>query len=1068
MRIVKWISDNVLFIVTLFLLAFIPLYPKFPLIDLPNTWVYIRVEDLIVVAAVAVWALQVMRKKTTVRTPLTIPILIFWGIGGISLLYAIIFIFPTIANVFSNVALFHFLRRIEYLSVFFIAYSSIRDKKYFPYVVAVLSITLLAVVVYGLGQKSFTYEFQILGKTISLGWGQVFFAYSTMNEEFAKGIPLRLSEFARIPSTFAGHYDLAAYLVLLIPIMGSLVFGFKKWYAKVFFFFCAFTGLILLLLTASRVSFVVYLLTISFMLILQKQKKFIIPVLLVSVFLLNFFQGMSERFGSTISSVDVVVDARTGKPIGIAKKYAPKKRIAKQVGKAEEAEELSSQIVIEEIQSTGESLPQGSGFINLPEEPVYRTVTEVLYKRQKIRAGTTSAEITTVEGDFVIKKALAYDVSFTTRFQGTWPRAYEAFKRNMILGSGYSSINLATDSNYLRILGETGLLGMASFLLIFMVIGIYVGRILPYVESSSIKSFVLGVCAGIFGLGLNAILIDVFEASKVAFVLWFLVGISLGLLSLYQKSKLNYFREIINVLISTPAIIVYLFFATFALLSVTFQNYFVGDDFTWLRWVADCKKVLYKSGAIKCEPLLSTITGFFTDSKGFFYRPGAKLYYFVMYAVFWLNHVAYHVVSIFLHFSITSLTFLISQRILKSKLFALVVALFFLVLSSHSETILWISSTGHLFSSLFILLALLFYMYWKSTSSWFFFLASIISMVLAPLFQEIGIVAPFLVVAYDFITDTRMHLHSNITFNRFVRRWYYIPYLILIPIYFKVRAIAKSMWFSGDYKYNLNNLHYNIFGNLFGYAALAIMGSGVLPYYQAMRIYAREHRFITILAFIVFSILFFLAWKYLLKRYVIGNVRTVFVSISLFIIPLLPFLGLGNISIRYVYLASFGILLFMVFFMQKIYEQMVVRRRVFGIVFLVTIFFLFFLYQLRELYRVNAHWKKAGMISNNLLVSFNETFSKKRAYAQNPVFYFANVPIRYGDAWVFPVGLPDALWFTFQNEYLTVHVEKDLDLALDRAEGSASAKVFEFDKEGNAAEVVRTKRTFTVPVKKEK
>ena len=150
MRFIHWISDNILFIFTLFLLAFIPLYPKFPLLDLPNTWVYIRVEDFIVAAAVIVWALQVIRKKATIRTPLTIPILIFWGIGGISLLYAILFIFPTVANVFSNVALFHFLRKIEYLSVFFIAYSSIRNKTYFRYVVAVLSITLLAVVVYGL------------------------------------------------------------------------------------------------------------------------------------------------------------------------------------------------------------------------------------------------------------------------------------------------------------------------------------------------------------------------------------------------------------------------------------------------------------------------------------------------------------------------------------------------------------------------------------------------------------------------------------------------------------------------------------------------------------------------------------------------------------------------------------------------------------------------------------------------------------------------------------------------------------------------------------------------------
>ena len=41
MKIYKWISENLLFVTTLFLLAFIPLYPKLPLFDIKNTWVKI-------------------------------------------------------------------------------------------------------------------------------------------------------------------------------------------------------------------------------------------------------------------------------------------------------------------------------------------------------------------------------------------------------------------------------------------------------------------------------------------------------------------------------------------------------------------------------------------------------------------------------------------------------------------------------------------------------------------------------------------------------------------------------------------------------------------------------------------------------------------------------------------------------------------------------------------------------------------------------------------------------------------------------------------------------------------
>ena len=72
--------------------------------------------------------------------------------------------------------------------------------------------------------------------------------------------------------------------------------------------------------------------------------------------------------------------------------------------------------------------------------------------------------------------------------------------------------------------------------------------------------------------------------------------------------------------------------------------------------------------------------------------------------------------------------------------------------------------------------------------------------------------------------------------------------------------------------------------------------------------------------------------------------------------------------------------------------------------------------------------------------------------------------MKTGEAWIFPVGLPDALWFTFQTENLTVHISKSLGAAFDSAEGSSSAKVFDFDKEGNVEEVFRTKEI--IPVNK--
>lgn len=1030
MKILKWLSENILFVITLFLLAFIPLYPKLPIFGVEHTWVYIRIEDFLVLGAIIIFLVQLIRKKANIKAPVVIPIILFLIVGAVSTVHAIFFVFPHLANVFPNVAVFHYLRRIEYMSLFFVAFAGMKNKRFMPYVVAVLAITLLIVVLYGLGQKGFI-----------VGVENRFPAFSTMNEEFAKGIPLRLSAFARIPSTFAGHYDLAAYLVLLIAIMGSMAFGFKKWFVRIAILGSAILGLILLLLTASRVSFAVYLVTIVFMLVLQKKKIFIFPVIIGSILLLNSFQGISERFGSTISQVDLVVDARTGKAIGIVKKSQNKK------------------IVVEEKQSTGESLPQGSGnYISLPTEPTEKTITEVLYKRSRIVAGTESAQVTNIEGDFVVKRVLAYDVSFTTRFQGEWPRAMEAFNRNALLGSGYSSISLATDNNYLRTLGEIGVLGLAAFIFIFLIIAVYVRRVIGDVDSKLARSFIIGAIAGVFGLGLNAILIDVFEASKVALTLWMILGIALGTLYLYQKKSVNYFKDVTSILTSKVAILVYLLIASFVFFAIIIDNYFVGDDFTWLRNASDCKKVLYASGVEKCEPVKEIITKYFTNADGFFYRPGTKLYFLMMQAVFWFNHEPYHVASILIHFVAASLVFFLILKMVRSRFFAFLAAIMFVVLSGNTESIFWISATGNLIATTFILFSLLMFIYWKETRNWIFIVFSFVGAILAPLFHEFGIIAPIIILLYDLV------ISGNIVKKKLVSLWYYLLYLVVIPIYLCIRDIAKSHWFYGDYSYSLHNFIFNFFGNLIGYVGIILIGAKTLPFMSSFRSYGKGHVFIMLAILVVFFAIVVVLYRFIKVKISKKNLQMLGLGIIFFVVPLLPFLGLGNISMRYAYPASFGLIFLTVFFMQKLYQKIQLFNKYVATGMILAVAAVFISYHASELKRINKDWYEAGQLTRNLLRNFNDRFPPKTL--QNPVFYFVNVPISHNDAWVFPVGLPDALWITFQNVNLTVHVEKSLDLALDQIEGSASAKVFEFDKNGNVEEVVRTKETKIVPINK--
>lgn len=997
MKAIRWLSDNILLIVTLFFLAFIPLYPKIPVLGVTHTFVYIRIEDFLVSVAILIYLFQLFRKKISWKTPLTLPIILFWITGLVATVYGVIFIFPHLPGVFPKIAALFYLRHIEYISLFFIAYAGMRDKKYIPYVISVLVVSLLLVVLYGMGQRFLPGYFP---------------AYSTMNEEFAKGIPLTLSALGRIQSTFAGHYDLAAYLVMFIPIIGSLIFGYKNWWIKLGLIFTALLSVLVLLMTASRTSFAMYVFAVVFMLILQKQKKWIIPVILISFILLKSFSGLYSRYAATFAPVNVIIDARTGKAVGIAKT-------------------TDSGVEVDKTQSNGENLPPSqSQFVGIENGSGKNVGSVIVNSSEK-----GSAVKTSLEGDFVIKKAQALDISITTRLQAEWPNAITAFKRNILLGSGYSAISLATDGNYFRILGETGLLGFLSFGLIFLVFAIYSYKVLPSIDSKVVKSFIIGINAGIFGLALNAILIDVFEASKVAFVLWTLIGIGTGILALYQKEKIHFLTEIKNVLLSVPSIILYFFLSSFFIFSSMLRNFFVGDDFTWLRWAADCRM----NYAGNCDSAKVTFVNYLLHAQDFFYRPGAKMYYYYLYKIGTLDPLIYHFFSLLFHVLVTLVLFFISYKLFKNKFIASSIAFIFLVLNSHAESIFWIASAGHVITSYCIIAGLWFFMLWREKKYIFYLLLSLVHIFVASLFQELGVIAPILVIYYSFIYENSTSLKQTLT------KWYVWVIALQIPLYLILRTVAGSIWGSGDYAYNLLKLPLNIIGNSFGYVGLSLIGSKFMPFYSLLRASGKTNGLIFILlaAICVIILIFFIRKQ--LKNNDSDQRQLILFSFGLFLIPLLPFLGLGNIAPRYSYLASAGVVIFIFSLIKPYYERVSkeVRQVVIAIVTIGVI--IFSGYNLIELQRINTDWQQAGKITSNTIATVSMEFINDSELPANPAFYFVNVPIRYNDAWVFPVGLSDAMWLPFQNSKLQVKQFTSLNDAISAIELPDSTRIFIFN-----------------------
>jgi len=115
------------------------------------------------------------------------------------------------------------------------------------------------------------------------------------------------------------------------------------------------------------------------------------------------------------------------------------------------------------------------------------------------------------------------------RLNVEWPRALRAFAKNPLLGTGFSSITLATDNDYLRLLGEVGLLGFVTFVMILLLILKEAIKIIFAKEKDFSWFLGVGITCGILGFFTNALFIDVFEASKVAITFWLLSGLLVGI-----------------------------------------------------------------------------------------------------------------------------------------------------------------------------------------------------------------------------------------------------------------------------------------------------------------------------------------------------------------------------------------------------------------------------------------------------------------------------------------------------------------------------------------------------------
>lgn len=421
-------------------LVFIPLYPKFPLFILPFTYVQIRAEDFLIAAVWGIFFLRLLFTRKFKFPPLSLQIGIFFVIGLLSAISAILIT----KNVIPTAVLLHYFRRVEYLSIFFLVYAAVDSTQTRRYFLELAILPVIGVFFYGLAQM-------YLGAPV----------ISTMNVESSKGAALTLRPGVPLSSTFAGHYDLAVYLTMMLTFFTGLLCSLKSRFKLILSFVAFLATLWLFMQAGSRIGLLGLFLSISLVSFLYK-KYLIGAVLIIIMFaFIATSPGYIDRFKSIIN-------------IFTAK---------------------MSQIFTPSVYA------------------VSVTPTPTI----------TIAPTPTPEP----LRALQQDTSTSIRFDVEWPRAIRSFYKNPFLGTGYSSITLSTDNDYLRALGETGLLGFLAFVSIILGLFIKLIKNLKNVVGQD-KLLTISALGILVAFATTAIFLDVFESSKIAILFWAFMGLALS------------------------------------------------------------------------------------------------------------------------------------------------------------------------------------------------------------------------------------------------------------------------------------------------------------------------------------------------------------------------------------------------------------------------------------------------------------------------------------------------------------------------------------------------------------
>ncbi len=488
----------------------------------------------------------------------------------------------------------------------------------------------------------------------------------------------------------------------------------------------------------------------------------------------------------------------------------------------------------------------------------------------------------------------------------------------------------------------------------------------------------------------------------------------------------KYSHALIRIFQSDLFLMVGLLLLFFVFFKNSLLDFFVADDFSWIRWASDSSP----------EMLLNN----FVDAQGFFFRPIDKAIIYTQYQLFGLNPFPYKVINLIFNFFVSVGAYFILKIIFKKKSLAFLGVAIFSFLPSHTQDLFWFATISTTISTGFIFFGLYSFYVARVKKSFFLYTVSLFCMALAVFSYENAVIFILLMALFDIFLISRKQKKNRIQVI--------IPYIFsacIIATYLILRMQSNAAGFSGDYNYNLAKAIPNSAGNYLGYSIMVFSGENLLYVYSFLRETLKAYwLMLSVVAFFIASFIggFIIEHKEKvripqgLKLFIFGFLFSVF--------SLLPYLPLGNITLRYAYLGSFGFIVMLVCITQKLILQ---REKKHSSVIYSALAICIIISAYIYMQQVGKNWKFASGITYNSFIVMQGLSGEN---IKN--IYVYNVPIKYAEAYIFPVGFHDMVYLAGLEEasvFQLTDLEKIQGLSSIDKEKNVNYRKFMYDEEYN-------------------